>query len=1160
MPEILQNRVRFGPFELDLRAGELHHEGRRSFLQEQQLRVLLMLIERAGGIATREEIRKRLWPNDTVVEFDYGINNTIKNLRRALGDSADSPTYIETVPRRGYRLMVAVEWVATEAPSADSSADSSGEVSSGQRNEAAKTATDDTQDIRKARLNVGRLTGKVLSHYRVLEVIGGGGMGLVYRAEDLKLGRAVALKFLPEEVGDDPKARERFEREAKSVSALNHPNICSIYEFDEHEGHPFIVMELLQGRTLRDHLASGRFRLSRPEGLEAAIQIASGLEAAHEKGIIHRDIKPANIFITEKNVAKILDFGVAKVMESPHPEKPVTNGTPDLSSSNAVFLANERSEESKDRSGSEHPAIEVLRLRSSADGGPTPLRVTNEGGAALAATPARETTLTRTGTKLGTAGYMSPEQIRGESLDARTDIFSFGLVLYEMATCERAFTGETEAILHDAIEHREPKPVREVVPEISPTLDAIITKCLQKDREQRFQALWEVSNELTELQQRALPAVQRNRPVPTRFLTKGRLTVLAVALVVLVATALGVMYRWAHPQPKLTANDTIVLGDFANLTSDTVFDNAFKPALEVAFGQTPFLDPLSAEKVSQVLRQMNRPASERLTQSVALEICRRSHSAVYVAGSISDAGNQYRIELNAIDCKSGSAVATATTMAGGQDQVINALGEAVYGLRKKLGEPPASLQRYNKPLAEATSASLEALQAFAAGNANMGKAEAIPFLKRAIELDPEFALAYASLGLRFDNYSRSDLASENLAKAYQLRERRLSRRNRLAVEAQYNYVAIGDCEKVVSTTEQAIREFPRWGIPRNLLGDTLNNLGEYERTVGIVPDELRLMPDIANPYGILARAYVALDRLEDAKLVLDEAKARNLDGAILVRAYRYFLAFLQNDQASMAEQLRWAVAKPEIADMILTHQADTEAYYGRLQTATNYSRRAVESALKAGATDRAAEYKAAEALRAARVGEPVRARELAQEAMSLNPGPATKQSAARVFAKVGDSDRALELAQQLNQSFPENTWLQGCDLPTIQAEIYMQQGKPQSAIESLDRSAARDGRFPNMCGPGLSYLFGEAYLKAGQAQQAAAEFRKVLDHPGIVVNSINGPLARLQLARAQTMMGDKEAARKSYQDFLTLWKDADPDIPIYKQAKAEYKELLAISN
>ena len=449
------NRVRLGAFELDPRAGELLRGTSRVVLQEQPLQILLMLVEARGQVITREEIKKRLWPNDTVVEFDHSIHTAIKKLRKAFNDSANTPMYVETVARRGYRLMVPVELTG----------DSSGDSSSGDSGESSGPSAEGTP---KARLRVGRLTGKVVSHYRVLEVIGGGGMGLVYRAEDLKLGRAVALKFLPEEVGDEPKARERFDREARTVSALSHPNICPIYEFAEHEGYPFIAMELLQGKTLRDHLAGGRFRLTEPQGLDVAIQIATGLEAAHEKGIIHRDIKPANIFITEKNVAKILDFGVAKVLQLSEPL-------------------------SMDERGNQSPV--GLIAAQAYEGDP------NGTAEAVPLQTPKETTLTGTGMKLGTAGYMSPEQVRGEPLDARTDIFSFGLVLYEMATGERAFTGNTAAAVNHAIVNNTPVPVRELNPELRQEFEAVINTALKKDRDLRYQSAAQMSVALQRLQE-----------------------------------------------------------------------------------------------------------------------------------------------------------------------------------------------------------------------------------------------------------------------------------------------------------------------------------------------------------------------------------------------------------------------------------------------------------------------------------------------------------------------------------------------------------------------------------------------------------------------------------------------------------------------------------
>jgi serine/threonine protein kinase/DNA-binding winged helix-turn-helix (wHTH) protein/tetratricopeptide (TPR) repeat protein len=1112
MEGTLQGRVRFGPFELDPRAGELHNNGESVILQEQQLKVLLMLIERKGEIATREEIKKKLWPNDTVVEFDHGINSTIRKLRNALGDSAEKPRYIETISRRGYRLLVPVEWPGLREDVAE---DSSAEESSAGSVESSGPDSDTETLLPRASLKVGRLTGKIVSHYRVLEVIGGGGMGLVYRAEDLKLGRAVALKFLPEEVGDDPKARERFQREAKAVSALNHLNICTVYDFDEHEGHPFIAMELLQGKTLREHLADTRFRLSQPEGMEVAIQIASGLEAAHEKGIIHRDVKPANIFITDKNVAKILDFGVAKVLELGEPE--------------------------------------IQAAAAAGVGAPGFCLVNGE------TRQKAETTLTRTGMKLGTAGYMSPEQVRGEPLDVRTDIFSFGLVLYEMATGERAFTGETEAILHDAIQHRDPRPVRELVPEISPKLESLISKCLAKEREQRYQAAWEITNELRELEA-VVPVVSPGGESVARRWLVG-----AVLVFIFIGAISIALYRRVRPSPKLTDQDTIVLADFENKTSDPVFDTALKPALAVAFGQTPFLNPLSGEKVSRVLKTLNRPPNEKLVPAVALQVCRSTNSSVYVTGSIADAGNQYRVALSAVDCKTGSTLASSSANAEGPNQVVTTLGDVAHQLRERLGEPSESLQRYNKPLAEATSASLEALQALQSSTTRFDTREAIAGFNRAIQQDPAFAQAYDYLGIWNLRLGRPhSLIAENFDKAYRLRERRLSRRDQFAVEAAYHQQVTGQFDKVISITEQAIQEYPRWDRARHILGLTLAWTGELERAAGIQRDVLRLAPDDPASYPNLVDTYTQLGRLEDADLVLDEAKKRNIDVLNLHRG-RYRLAFLQNDSIAIGEQVNWAkTVEPGLANLMLREQSETEAYRGRMRKADEFSREAAESAEQAGALNRASEEKSTEALRAAVIGDTARARKVALQVFSLDPEAGAKVTVARALAIAGDASRALQIAQELGQEAPTNTLLQGCSLPAIRAEVYLQQSKPDLAIKVLEDSAPQ--QFPKACevgsillrGLGWAYLRGEAYLKAQRSKEAAADFEAIIKRPGVAINSgdlLTTALAHLQLARGYAMMGDKEAARKSYQDFLTLWKDADPDIPIYKQAKAEYQKL-----
>ena len=591
MKNTLPLRLRFGVFELDLKSGELQKSGQRLVLQEQPLQILRILMENAGGIVTREEIQKQLWPNDTVVEFDHSINAAIKKLRVALGDSADNPKYIETVARRGYRLMVPV--VRLDSTAGDTSG--TGLASS----------SHDGTGV-ELQLEPAGLTGRTVSHYRVLEVVGGGGMGVVYKAEDLKLGRAVALKFLPEDVSNDPRALERFEREARAASSLDHPNICSIYEFGEHEGRPFIVMQLLQGQTLRDCLASGALKdtsgaqVSLDRLLDIAIQIASGLEAAHEQGIVHRDIKPANIFITNKGVAKIVDFGLAKLPLVP--------------------------------SGVQARPAEL------------------GGKGALDHRPARAA---------GTAAYMSPEQVKGQPLDARTDLFSFGLVLYEMATGKRAFTGDGSAALQDAIVKSVPAPPAAVNPELPADLQEVIQKCLQKDRNLRYQKAAEVRSSLERIKH------EQEGKGPRR-----RWALLAAAAVVVIALIAGGLYWRTRKLKTLTEKDTIVLADFVNTTGDPVFDDTLKQALSVQLEQSPFLDLISDGKVNGTLKLMGRRAGERLTPKVAREVCQRTGSKAMVTGSIAGLGSQYVIGLKAVNCDTEDALAETQAQAAGKEAVL----------------------------------------------------------------------------------------------------------------------------------------------------------------------------------------------------------------------------------------------------------------------------------------------------------------------------------------------------------------------------------------------------------------------------------------------------------------------------------------------------------
>jgi serine/threonine protein kinase len=505
MQSAIPIRVQIGAFELHLKAGDLRKGAQRIHLQGQPFQILLMLVERAGELVTREEIKRKLWPNDTVVEFDDSIHTAMKKLRQALGDAADNPKYVETVARRGYRLIVPVECL--ESTPADK-----------------PTGEEDLSSVdgvaARLQLAPAGLTGRTVSHYRVLDVIGGGGMGVVYKAEDLKLGRAVALKFLPEDLGSDPHALERFSREARAASSLDHPNICPIYEFGEHEGRPFMVMQLLEGQTLRDRLAdtAGEGALPLEELLEIGIQVSYGLQAAHEKGIIHRDIKPANIFVTDKGVCKILDFGLVKLLEA--------------------------DQEDGGAEAQDEPSNTVSRGKSAS--------IT--------------LTLTRTGMAMGTAGYMSPEQVRGERLDARTDLFSFGLILYEMTTGLRAFSGDTAAILKDAILNHTPRPVRELNPTAPPMLEQVINKALEKDRLQRYQHASEMQDDLDRLN-------PRNKP--RRSGVRQGLIVGAVTALLLAGVGLWRVKRQPSVAREMSELKQTQLT--SNTSDDPVRDNAISP-------------------------------------------------------------------------------------------------------------------------------------------------------------------------------------------------------------------------------------------------------------------------------------------------------------------------------------------------------------------------------------------------------------------------------------------------------------------------------------------------------------------------------------------------------------------------------------------------------
>ena len=966
-----------------------------------------------------------------------------------------------------------------------------------------------------------------VSHYRILEKLGAGGMGVVYLAEDMKLGRKVAIKVLSHEYTTNKDRLNRFEQEASAASNLNHPNILTIHEVGDDEGRHYIATEYIDGVTLRRKMAASQLQIK--EVLDIALQVASALEEAHTAGIVHRDIKPDNIMVRRNGYVKVLDFGLAKLTET------------------------------VDR---------------------TPLD-------AEAAT--RVLVETDAGVVMGTSHYMSPEQARGKPVDARSDIWSLGVVIYEMVAGRTPFEGETSTDVIVAITHKEPSPLARFASNVPAELDWIVMKALRKDRDERYQTIKELLTDLRRLKQRlefeaelersaapgsfsgskiselAAPPTTPERAIQTKTVThvssaeyiatgiKKHKIVAAVVALLLIGATVSAVYLYKRNSRPLTARDTILVTDFVNTTGEPVFDGTLKQALAVHLGQTPFLNLFPEDRVRETLRFMGRSPDDRVTRQVGREICQRHGLKAMLTGTIATLGSHYVITLEAMNPTSGDVFAREQIEAESKERVLSSLGTAVVNLRKRLGESLSSIQQYDVPIEQATTSSLEALKAFAMADEERSKGrarESLVLYQRAVELDQNFAMAYARISVYYVNQEELEAAKEWIHKAYDLRDR-VSERERLYITEKYYSYVTGEIDKTIETLQTWARLYPDDFVPHNNLAINYKFLARHEEALKESLEAVRLSPNTTSARENVMSSFISLGRFDEAEQAARELWRINPDSTSS-HFSRYFFAFFRRDQAAMEREIQWARGKPDEAQMT-SFLAGTSMYFGKLKEAEGYHKRAVELFKALNRTENASAELLSFASYLMLVGKCDQAKEKAKASLALFRGQFGVAGSAMLFASCGDVSQAEQLLEVARTNNPKNTVLVSMAVPMLRAAIEKNRGNTAEGIRLLESVRAYD--FGRITGLGATYMRGNLYLEQRMGSEAAAEFKRIIDRPGIEPSSPAHALSHLGLARAMVANGDTAGARKSYQDFFALWKDADQDLPVLVQAKKEYEQL-----